>query len=413
MRRASDRSPRSLAANVDVVFVVASLNQDLNLRRLERYLALAWESGAQPVVVLSKADLGEDLEATLADVESVAVGVPIIVVSAIDGRGIDELRAHITPGATVAFVGSSGVGKSTLVNTLAGDEVAAVREIREDDARGRHTTSRRQLHRMPDGGLVLDTPGMRELGLWDADAGLERSFADIDALARDLPVLGLRPCRRARLRRCGGDRRRRSRCEPVRGLEEARARGAAPRAARRPSRPRGGTPPLADDQQVRREAHGSEVREGAVGDADEHQGRHDGPAPGRPADRRAALPPVRHGPRRRAARRPHRRGGPRRPGQLLAVGRRPSERAGAPAWPIRPGTGHARRRGRRQARRRHDSERPRPRGRRPAPDRRLGSAGAASPRHRAGAAPLDGGSLARGRRRMGRLGTARHHQVGQ
>ncbi len=172
-----------VAANVDVVFVVASLNQELNLRRLERYLALAWESGAEPIVVLSKADLGDDLEASLSEVESIAVGVTIIVVSAIDGRGIDELRAHIRPGATVAFIGSSGVGKSTLLNTLAGDEVAAVREIREDDARGRHTTSRRQLHRMPDGGLVLDTPGMRELGLWDADAGLERSFADIDALA--------------------------------------------------------------------------------------------------------------------------------------------------------------------------------------------------------------------------------------
>ncbi len=172
-----------VAANVDVVFVVASLNQDLNLRRLERYLALAWESGAEPVVILSKADLGEDLESTMAHVESIAVGVTIMVVSAIDGRGIDELRGHIRPGATVAFVGSSGVGKSTLVNTIAGDEVAAVREIRADDARGRHTTSRRQLHLMPEGGLVLDTPGMRELGLWDADAGLERSFADIDALA--------------------------------------------------------------------------------------------------------------------------------------------------------------------------------------------------------------------------------------
>ena len=172
-----------VAANVDVVFVVASLNQDLNLRRLERYLAFAWESGASPIVVLSKADLTEDLAGALLAVESVAVGVPIITVSAVDGRGIDELRSHIEPGATVAFVGSSGVGKSTLVNTLAGDELAAVREIREDDGRGRHTTSRRQLHRMPDGGLILDTPGMRELGLWDADAGLERSFADIDALA--------------------------------------------------------------------------------------------------------------------------------------------------------------------------------------------------------------------------------------
>jgi len=172
-----------VAANVDVVFVVASLNQDLNLRRLERYLALAWESGAEPIVILSKADIGDALEATLSQVESIAVGVTIIVVSAIDGRGIDELRTHLRPGATVAFVGSSGVGKSTLVNTIAGDDVTVVREIREDDARGRHATSRRQLHRMPDGGLVLDTPGMRELGLWDADAGLERSFADIDALA--------------------------------------------------------------------------------------------------------------------------------------------------------------------------------------------------------------------------------------
>lgn len=172
-----------VAANVDIVFVVASLNHDLNLRRLERYLAFAWESGAEPVVVLSKADLADDLDAILAEVEVVAVGVAVLTVSAIDGRGIDDLRARILPGTTVAFVGSSGVGKSTLVNTLAGDELAAVQAIREDDARGRHTTSRRQLHRMPDGGLILDTPGMRELGLWDADAGLERSFADIDALA--------------------------------------------------------------------------------------------------------------------------------------------------------------------------------------------------------------------------------------
>jgi ribosome biogenesis GTPase len=172
-----------VAANVDIVFVVASLNHDLNLRRLERYLAFAWESGAEPVVVLSKADLTDDLDAILAEVAVVAVGVAVITVSAIDGRGIDELRARIRPGTTVAFVGSSGVGKSTLVNTLAGDELAAVQAIREDDARGRHTTSRRQLHRMPDGGLILDTPGMRELGLWDADGGLERSFADIDALA--------------------------------------------------------------------------------------------------------------------------------------------------------------------------------------------------------------------------------------
>jgi ribosome biogenesis GTPase len=172
-----------VAANVDVVFVVASLNADLNLRRLERYLAFAWESGAEPVVVLSKADLADDLETTIGRVEAVAVGAAILIVSAIDGRGIDELRTLIRPGSTVAFVGSSGVGKSTLLNTLAGDELAAVKEIREDDARGRHTTTRRQLHRIRDGGLLLDTPGMRELGLWDADAGLDRSFADVEALA--------------------------------------------------------------------------------------------------------------------------------------------------------------------------------------------------------------------------------------
>ena len=172
-----------VAANVDIVFVVASLNQDLNMRRLERYVSFAWESGAEPVVVLSKADLCDDLEGAIAAVESVAIGVSILTVSAVDGRGLDEVRARIVPGSTVAFVGSSGVGKSTLVNVLAGDELAAVAEIREDDARGRHTTSRRQLHRMPDGGLILDTPGMRELGLWNPDAGMERSFADIDALA--------------------------------------------------------------------------------------------------------------------------------------------------------------------------------------------------------------------------------------
>jgi ribosome biogenesis GTPase / thiamine phosphate phosphatase len=172
-----------IAANVDIVFVVASLNADLNLRRLERYLAFAWESGAEPVVVLSKADVADDLDDAMARVEAIAVGAAILTVSAIDGRGIDALRARIRPGSTVAFVGSSGVGKSTLLNVLAGEERAAVREIREDDARGRHTTTRRQLHRIPDGGLILDTPGMRELGLWDAEAGLDRTFADVEALA--------------------------------------------------------------------------------------------------------------------------------------------------------------------------------------------------------------------------------------
>ena len=172
-----------VGANVDVVFVVASLNQDLNNRRLERYLAVAWESGAEPVVVLSKADLAEDLADAMAAVDRIAVGVQIVPASAVDGRGVGALRALIGRGATVAFIGSSGVGKSTLLNVLAGDALATVSEIRDDDAKGRHTTTRRQLHLLPEGGLVLDTPGMRELAPWDADEGLERSFADIEALA--------------------------------------------------------------------------------------------------------------------------------------------------------------------------------------------------------------------------------------
>ena len=183
VRQAAGRrtAAQVVGANLDVVFVVASLNADLNLRRLERYVAAAWESGAEPVVLLSKADLGEDIDATLVTVGAVAAGASVLVVSSFDGRGVDEVGARIGPGRTAAFVGSSGVGKSTLLNTLAGAEVAAVREIREDDARGRHTTTRRQLHVLPGGGLVLDTPGMRELALWEGE-GLDRTFGDVDEL---------------------------------------------------------------------------------------------------------------------------------------------------------------------------------------------------------------------------------------
>ena len=173
-----------VGANLDTVFVVASLNADLNLRRLERYVAAAWESGAEPVVLLSKADLGGDddaVAAVLLAVAGVSAGATVVVVSSFDGRGVDEVRERIGAGRTVAFVGSSGVGKSTLLNRLAGEERALVREIREDDARGRHTTTRRQLHLLPEGGLILDTPGMRELSLWDAD-GLDQSFGDLDAI---------------------------------------------------------------------------------------------------------------------------------------------------------------------------------------------------------------------------------------
>jgi ribosome biogenesis GTPase len=171
-----------LGANIDVVFIVTSLNREFNVRRLERYLSAVWESGARPIVLLSKADLAEDLEGSRLAAEASAPGVPILVVSAFDGTGIDDVRALMAPGRTVAVVGSSGVGKSTLINTLAGQDLQTVSEVRLDDARGRHTTSRRQLIHLGGAGLILDTPGMREFALLD-DVGLATSFADVESAA--------------------------------------------------------------------------------------------------------------------------------------------------------------------------------------------------------------------------------------
>ena len=170
-----------LAANVDTVFVVTGLDRDLNLRRLERYLATAWESGADPVVVLSKADLRDDVEQAVAEVELVAIGVPVHAVSCVTGAGVDELRAYLEGDRTAALLGSSGVGKSTLVNQLLGEEALATGDLRRD-GRGRHTTTTRELVALPGGGLVLDTPGMRELQLWDAEEGLGTTFGDVEAL---------------------------------------------------------------------------------------------------------------------------------------------------------------------------------------------------------------------------------------
>jgi ribosome biogenesis GTPase / thiamine phosphate phosphatase len=167
-----------LCANVDVVFVVTSLNEDFNLRRIERYLTLAWESGAQPVIVLTKADLHPKPELAVAEAESVAFGVPVHAVSVPRAQGLDEIRGHLRRGVTAVLLGSSGVGKSTLVNALAGNELLATQEIR-GDGRGRHTTTRRQLVLLPDGGLVIDTPGLRELQLWEAEEGLEEAFEDV------------------------------------------------------------------------------------------------------------------------------------------------------------------------------------------------------------------------------------------
>ena len=176
-----------LAANVDVVLVATSLNRELNPRRVERYLAMAWESGASPVVVLTKVDLARDpVEVAVAEaqLEEVAVGVSVVVTSAVSGEGIDAVRAFLGVGRTVALVGSSGVGKSTLANALLGERRLLTREIREDDGRGHHTTVRRQLVALPDGeGLLLDTPGLRELGLWDNGAGLDLAFAEVSRAA--------------------------------------------------------------------------------------------------------------------------------------------------------------------------------------------------------------------------------------
>jgi ribosome biogenesis GTPase len=173
-----------IAANVDIVFIVASLNGDLNARRIERYLTTAWDSGACPVVVLTKADLCDDHARRAAEIGMIALGVPVHVVSVITGQGMAAVSNSFAVGQTAALLGSSGVGKSSLVNGLAGTTLMATQAIREDDARGRHTTTHRQLILLPNGRLVLDTPGMRELGLWDVRTGVASTFADIEALAQ-------------------------------------------------------------------------------------------------------------------------------------------------------------------------------------------------------------------------------------
>jgi ribosome biogenesis GTPase len=172
-----------IAANVDTALLVSALDGDFNPRRVERYLAQCWDSGARPVVVLNKADACEDVRGKTAEMERVAVGTAVCVLSARTGQGFGDLEEFLRPGSTLVLLGSSGVGKSTIANRLLGQTVQEVRPVRESDSKGRHTTTARELFAMPGGALLMDTPGLREMQLWDAEQGVAQTFSDIDALA--------------------------------------------------------------------------------------------------------------------------------------------------------------------------------------------------------------------------------------
>lgn len=204
--------PQVVAANVDTVFLVTDCGRDFSPRRLERYLTASWDSGANPVIVLTKSDLAEDVGPTIAEAESVAFGVPVHAVSSVTGEGLDELEPYLLPGRTIALLGSSGVGKSTLVNSLLGEDLLATADTGRN-GRGRHTTTHRELVPLPGGALLLDTPGMRELQLWAEEGALDETFADVAELAR-----------LCRFSDCAHER------EPGCGVRAALADGSLPRA---------------------------------------------------------------------------------------------------------------------------------------------------------------------------------------
>ncbi len=171
-----------IAANVDTALLVCALDGDFNARRMERYLAQCWDSGAKPLIVLNKADICENCEELAQKMERVSMAAPVIAVSARSGQGFDELEAYLVPGQTLVLLGSSGVGKSTILNRLMGLSIQEVQPVRESDNRGKHTTTSRELFVLPNGALLIDTPGLRELQLWDADEGIAQAFSDIGML---------------------------------------------------------------------------------------------------------------------------------------------------------------------------------------------------------------------------------------
>lgn len=184
IRKASgERQPQLLAANVDLVFIVTAADGDLNLPRIERYLALVRESGSAPVIVLNKADLADDVDGTTSRIAAIAPGIPVHAITARNREGIEVLEVYFAGNQTVGFIGSSGVGKSTLTNELLGRAAQATQEVRAHDSRGRHTTTHRQLFLRPQGGAIIDTPGMRGLELWNADENVGRDFDDVEGLA--------------------------------------------------------------------------------------------------------------------------------------------------------------------------------------------------------------------------------------